>query len=134
MTLRLPLRKAGASPAEPLLVLLVEDTEEIRTDVREMLRDLGHSVVEAASAEEAAELVDLPGLDLILSDIGLPGGINGVDFAQGLINRGHPARVVLMTSLPPGDALRVRAGSIPVLTKPFAAAELAAFLARQEAA
>ena len=134
VTLRLPLRKAGASPAEPLLVLLVEDTEEIRTDVREMLRDLGHSVVEAASAEEAAELVDLPGLDLILSDIGLPGGINGVDFAQGLINRGHPARVVLMTSLPPGDALRVRAGSIPVLTKPFAAAELAAFLARQEAA
>lgn len=132
--LRLPLRKAGAEPAEPLLVLLVEDTEEIRTDIREMLRGLGHNVVEAASADEAAELVELPGLDLILSDIGLPGGMNGVDFAQGLIGRGHPARIVLMTSLPLGDGLRARAGTVPVLTKPFAAAELAAFLSRNEAA
>ncbi|OYX44707.1 MAG: hybrid sensor histidine kinase/response regulator [Rhodobacterales bacterium 32-67-9] len=134
VTLRLPLRTAGATPAEPLLVLLVEDTEEIRTDVREMLRDLGHNVVEAASADEAAELLDLPGLDLILSDIGLPGGTNGVDFVRGLIDRGHPARVVLMTSLPPGDALRSRAGAVPVLTKPFGVAELAAFLTRKEAA
>ncbi|MBC7141295.1 MAG: PAS-domain containing protein [Rhodobacteraceae bacterium] len=134
VTLRLPLRKAAAEPAEPLLVLLVEDTEEIRTDIREMLRDLGHNVIEAASADEAAELADLPGLDLILSDIGLPGATNGVDFALGLIRRGHPARVVLMTSLPPGDALRARAGAIPILTKPFAAAELAAFLSRKEAA
>ncbi|WP_347311537.1 PAS-domain containing protein [Defluviimonas sp. SAOS-178_SWC] len=134
VTLRLPLRQAGTKRAEPLLVLLVEDTEEIRTDVREMLRGLGHNVIEAASADEAAELVDLPGLDLILSDIGLPGGTNGIDFAQGLIGRGHPARIVLMTSLPPGDALRSRAGAIPVLTKPFTIDDLAGFLARKEAA
>ncbi len=134
VTLRLPLRRAAADQAEPLLVLLVEDTEEIRTDIREMLRSLGHNVIEAASADEAADLVDLPGLDLILSDIGLPGRRNGVEFALDLIGRDHPARIALMTSLPPGDALRARAGSIPVLTKPFASTELAAFLFRKEAA
>ncbi len=134
VTLRLPLRRGGAAPDSPLLVLLVEDNDVIRTDVREMLRGLGHNVIEAGSADEATELSDLPGLDVILSDIGLPGSLNGVDFAMQLTDRRHPARIVLMTSLPPGDELRSRAGAIPVLTKPFGAAELAAYLTRKEAA
>ncbi|MDH5529501.1 MAG: PAS-domain containing protein [Paracoccaceae bacterium] len=134
VTLRLPLRRVAADAGKPLLVLLIEDTDEIRTEVREMLRGLGHNVVEAASAEEAQDLVDLPGLDLILSDISLPGGINGVEFATSLAAHGHPARLLLMTSLPPGDTLRIRAGVIPVLTKPFTMDDLAAHLALRDAA
>jgi CheY-like chemotaxis protein len=134
VTLRLPLRRAaGAGPAKPLLILLVEDSDDIRTEVREMLRGLGHNVIEAASADEALDLADLPGLDLILSDIGLPGAMTGLDLAHRLAARDHPARLVLMTSLPPGDALRARAGAIPVLSKPLVAAELAAALATPEA-
>lgn len=125
VTLRLPLRPAGTTPARPLLVLLVEDRAEIRAEVREMLRDLGHNVIEAASADEAMGLIELPGLDLVLSDINLPGELSGVDLARALDARGHPARIVLMTSLPPGDARRAGTGSVPVLSKPFAAAELA---------
>jgi hypothetical protein len=41
---------------------------------------------------------------------------------------------VLMTSLPRGDARRGRAGTLPVLSKPFSAADLAAVLGRREAA
>ena len=135
VTLRLPYRRAaGSEPAEPLLVLLVEDREEIRAEVREMLRALGHNVIEAASADEAMGLCDLPGLDLVLSDIGLPGAMDGLDLAQALRDRDHPARIVLMTSLPPGDARRARAGGVPVLSKPFAAGDLAAALARRETA
>ena len=99
-----------------------------------MLRGLGHNVIETASAEEAADLADLPGLGLILSDIGLAGEMSGVDFLQGLATAGHEAGLMLMTSLPPGDPERARAGAIPVLTKPFTGAELAAFLSRREAA
>ncbi|MCW3781755.1 hybrid sensor histidine kinase/response regulator [Defluviimonas salinarum] len=132
--LRLPLRPVGPAPAAPLLVLLVEDTEEIRTDIREMLTAMGHNVIEAASVAEAEELVDLPGVDLVLSDISLPGGRTGVDFMQALAARDHPARRLLMTSLPPGDAMRARAGAVPILSKPFTAAELAAELATREAA
>jgi len=125
--LRLPLRPAER-PADPRLVLLVEDTEEIRADVREMLRRLGHTVIEAASADEALGLVDLPGIGLVLSDIGLPGETDGVALARVLAERGVAAPVRLMTSLPPGDRRRAEAGGLPVISKPFGEADLAAFL------
>ena len=124
VTLRLPLRPAEA-PGTPLLVLLVEDNDDIRADVREMLRNLGHSVLETASIDEAEALAALPDIGMVLSDINLKGARNGVDLALALSGRG-PA-VGLMTSLPPGDARRVLA-PCPVLQKPFTEAELAAFI------
>lgn len=130
--IRLPLRVVDPSAA-PKLILLVEDREEIRTEVREMLRSMGHAVIEAENAGEALELAEVAGIDLALSDIGLPGAMTGVDLAARLIAAGRPPRVLLMTSLPPGDALRARA-PCPVLTKPFAAQELAALIAAPETA
>ncbi|WP_126979027.1 hybrid sensor histidine kinase/response regulator [Frigidibacter oleivorans] len=127
VTLRLPLRRPGPA-AVPGLVLLVEDREEIRTEVREMLRAMGHAVIEAGSAAEALDLADLPELDTVLSDIHLAGGMTGVDLVRRLADRPDGPRLRLMTSLPPGDALRA-AAPCPVLGKPFTAAELAAFLA-----
>lgn len=123
VTLRLPLRPAGA-PAAPMLVLLVEDNDDIRANVREMLRGLGHTVIEAASVAEAEALSALPDIGLVLSDIQLPGEATGVELAQRLAPR---LPVVLMTSLPPGDALRASA-PCAVLQKPFSARELAALI------
>jgi CheY-like chemotaxis protein len=133
VTLRLPLRHAPEGPREPHLVLLVEDTDEIRTVVREMLRALGHNVIETGSADEALDLAALQGIDMVLSDISLPGPLSGVDLVTALAEKGTNMRLRLMTSLPPGDPLRKRAGQVPVLTKPFTAAELAAFLSETEA-
>jgi CheY-like chemotaxis protein/anti-sigma regulatory factor (Ser/Thr protein kinase) len=133
VTLRLPLRHAPESPEALRLVLLVEDRDEIRTDVREMLRTLGHNVIETGSGEEALELATLPGIDLVLSDIGLSGALSGVDLVAALAGKKGIAQLRLMTSLPPGDPLRARAGAIPILTKPFTAGELAAFLNDQGA-
>lgn len=133
VTLRLPLRAANLG-AEPRMVLLVEDSEAIRTEVREMLRAMGHSVIEAESGDEALELSRLPGIGLILSDIVLKGGMTGVDLAERLAEEQQAAPVCLMTSLPPADPLRARASAFPVLAKPFTAADLAAFLTLREAA
>ncbi|MBZ4023639.1 hybrid sensor histidine kinase/response regulator [Rhodobacter sp. TJ_12] len=124
VTLRLPLRPVDTALA-PMLVLLVEDDADIRASVREMLRDLGHSVLEAGSASEAEALSSLPELGMVLSDIQLPGDLTGVDLAHRLSER---IPIALMTSLPPGDRLRAEA-PCPVLQKPFVAAELAALLA-----
>lgn len=127
--LRLPLRRAQAGTAARL-VLLVEDSAEIRETVRGMLIAAGHAVIEAASADEGLALADLPGIDLVLTDITLPGALSGVDLAEQLATRGHPARACLMTSLPPASPLHARAAQrFPVLTKPFDAPALAAFLA-----
>ncbi|PTV95104.1 PAS domain-containing protein [Rhodobacter aestuarii] len=124
VTLRLPLRPVETALA-PTLVLLVEDDADIRTSVREMLRELGHTVLEAASAPEAEALSSLPEIGMVLSDIQLPGEETGVDLAHRL---GDRIPVALMTSLPPGDRLRA-AAPCPVLQKPFVAAELAALIA-----
>jgi CheY-like chemotaxis protein len=115
--IRLPLRHAA-----PRMTLLVDDDEQVRESVREMLTGLGHSVIEAGSLAEALALCDLPDLSLVLSDLQLGDG-QGTELARtGLA-------LVLMTALPPGHA--DRAGlSGPVLTKPFAPADLAALLER----
>ena len=55
ISLRLPYR--AAVPATTGLVLLVEDTTDIRAVVRDMLMDQGHSVIEATSADEATALI-----------------------------------------------------------------------------
>ena len=127
VTLRLPLRPA-ARVAAPRLVLLVEDSDEIRASVREMLRGLGHSVIEAASATEARELAELPGIGLVLSDINLSGAETGVELARALLARASAPPVLLMTSLPERHPLREKA-PCAVLTKPVTEAALAAALA-----
>ena len=124
--LRLPLRRAG-SPAEPSLVLLVEDDADLRATIRDMLTELGHRVIEATSVEEAVLLAEgLPEIGLILSDIVLEGDTPGVALAERLPGR----RVCLMTSLPAQHPLyRQAAEQGPVLPKPFSAAQLAGHLA-----
>ncbi|HGG06822.1 MAG TPA: response regulator [Aliiroseovarius sp.] len=129
VTLRLPLRHA-VSQLAPRLILLVEDTDEIRESVREMLVAEGHQVIEAASADEAIDLAGIDGIGLILSDINLGGDMSGPDLLGHLRDHGHTAPACLMTSLPPRDPRRAQAG-FPVLAKPFSQAELAVFLAQE---
>ena len=134
VTLRLPLRRAEA-PAAPQLVLLVEDSPELRENVREMLTRLGHNVIEAASADEAEALAALPGIGLILSDINLGGERTGPELLEALADRGHPAAMRLMTSLPPGDdRRRAAAARFPLIAKPFTESALAGFLSTEAAA
>ena len=133
VTLRLPLRTAEAV-VMPGLVLLVEDSPDLRDTIRDMLRDAGHSVVEASNVPEALSLLhELPEISAVLSDISLEGDQTGLDLLDALPDGHCPA--YLMTSLPPDDpqfkAARARA---LVLRKPFAAAELAALLTAEAAA
>lgn len=129
VALRLPLRPASTHMT-PGMILLVEDSPDLRSTVREMLRDAGHSVVEAASVGEALTLLaDLPEISALLSDISLEGELTGVDLLKTLPSGHCPA--YLMTSLPPDNPLRIAAAArAPVLRKPFTAAELNAFLSQ----
>ncbi len=128
ITIRLPLRIA-TSANTPLLVLLVEDTPEIRETVREMLIQIGHNVLEAATADEAVTLADVDGLDLILSDIRLGAGANGAEILKKLKETGLSATCALMSSLPKNDAERATANRVfPILSKPFEPADLSRFI------
>lgn len=130
VVMRLPFRPAP--PAQTGLVLLVEDNDDLRDQFRDMLVELGCSVVEASSADEALELtLDIDDISLVLSDIRLEGEGTGIDLVD-RIDGSLPC--ILMTSLPQSDPLHNQALTrAPVLRKPFTQAQLSALI-RTEAA
>lgn len=125
VTLRLPFKRAAVATTG--LVLLVEDENEIRATVRDLLMDMGHSVIEATSADEATALVaDLPDIALVLSDIQLEGAATGLDLAKRI---GTSTPLILMTSLPAEHTLFLEAQKrASVLRKPITQTDLAAVM------
>lgn len=130
VVLRLPYRPAP--PVQEGLVLLVEDSDTLRSQFRDMLVELGFSVIEATSKSEALALVqNLQDIVLVLSDIRLEGEETGLNLLDD-INASVPC--ILMTSLPYSDPLHKQAlVRAPVLRKPFTRAQLCALI-RTEAA
>jgi PAS domain S-box-containing protein len=110
--------------------LLVDDEELVRMSTADMLVDLGYTVVEASSAEEALQLIG-QGLqpDLLVTDHLMP-GMNGTDLAR-IVRSERPNTSVLLVS---GYAeVEGVAPDLPRLTKPFRNDELAARLAQLRA-
>ncbi|WP_439143649.1 PAS-domain containing protein [Planktotalea sp.] len=113
--LRLPLRLADAHiPAG--LVLLVEDSDDLRASIRDMLVAQGHLVLEATSVHEAEALLNsVPDIAYVLADIQLSGARTGLDLAA-FTDR----PITLMTSLPASDPLHKAASARGAfLQKPF---------------
>lgn len=101
-------------------VLVVDDEEGMRSFLARALAPRCGLVEQAASAEQAAELVSRCHFDLIVLDIALPGK-SGVDWLAELRAGGFPGDVVLITAFADMDtAIRaLRAGASDFLLKPF---------------
>ena len=109
-------------------VLVVEDEEEVRALSVEILRDLGYVVIEAANASAALTVLERQQpVDLLFTDVGLPGGMNGRQLAD-RARRLRPGLKVLFTTAYARNAIvhhgRLDPG-VELLTKPFPAADLA---------
>ncbi|AYG45360.1 response regulator [Pseudomonas sp. Leaf58] len=65
-------------------VLVVEDDEILRWLMAEAVTHLGHDVTECATADEALQQLDDPALALVVTDVGLPGHLNGLDLAKAI--------------------------------------------------
>jgi PAS domain S-box-containing protein len=115
----------------PSRVLLVEDDPQVAELVDAMLHDLGHSVVRAGGVDEAlSRLEQDAGIQLVLSDVIMPGGKSGVDLAEQLAATRPGLPVVLCSGYTGGDQGRARAGDWPFLSKPFSLETLAQALAQ----
>jgi CheY-like chemotaxis protein len=77
-------------------VLLVEDDDLIRITTTEMLSDIGCQVRETSTAQEALKILDDGPMDILLTDVGLP-GVSGLQLARDARARRPDLRLVLAT-------------------------------------
>lgn len=103
---QMPLAQAG-----PASILVVEDNIILRFALSAWLRDAGYNVIEASSADEAVRLLNsLLLVDCVISDVEMPGMLNGYDLARH-IRREFPELPVIMVSgnmeLPTDEGINV---------------------------
>ncbi|HWE46570.1 MAG TPA: ATP-binding protein [Caulobacteraceae bacterium] len=123
-----------ASPAAGS-VLVVEDDDEVASLVAEMLVQLGYEVIRAASAAGAlGALANGRTVDLIFSDIMMPGDMNGVDLAREVRRRCRNLPVLLTSGYADGVKDIAAAEGMRVLPKPYRLDELAAAISTELAA
>lgn len=107
---------------EQMRVLVVEDEPLILMSTVDMVEELGHAVDEARSAEQAIQIMDEKSIDVLLTDVGLP-GMSGTDLARIVRERWPTVRIVFAS----GDSAAKSASGIAdafQLSKPFTMDEL----------
>jgi PAS domain S-box-containing protein len=114
-------------------ILVVEDDDALRSYTVETLEDLGYNVVAASQASEALEILDSAGhVDLLFTDVVMPGALNGRQLADEALRR-RPALKVLFTTGYTRNAIvhhgRLDPG-VHLIPKPFTLDELGARLRR----
>jgi type II secretory ATPase GspE/PulE/Tfp pilus assembly ATPase PilB-like protein/CheY-like chemotaxis protein len=112
-------------------ILLVEDEDQLRRVMKDLLEREGYSIVEAADGVQALEQVDRHNPDVILLDLNLP-GMDGYGVLQHLRSRPGTSTVPVIVLTAKGDEdneVRVlKLGADDFLTKPFRARALSARL------
>jgi two-component system cell cycle sensor histidine kinase/response regulator CckA len=110
-------------------ILLVEDATALRQAFTKVLSQLGYRVMEAGNGAAALELWNQHrgGIDLLLTDLVMPGGMNGKEFAEKLLAERPELKVIYMSGYSPDIALSdLHLGpGIHFLAKPFDTVALA---------
>jgi CheY-like chemotaxis protein len=118
----------GAPRGSGESVLVVEDEHAVRKLVMRFLEDLGYSAVAVGDGEEALASLDTIGpLDLLLSDVVLPGKLTGRDLVEAVEGRRPGVKVLLMSGYAPKELVNdgQLGSSEALLNKPFRKIELA---------
>lgn len=110
------------------LILVCEDDEDVRAYSAEVLRELGYQVLEAADGPAALSLLRAnPNVDLLFTDVVLPGGITGAELAKEAVSIQSKIKTLFTTGYARNAIVhhgRLDPG-VDLLTKPFSYADLA---------
>ena len=125
-----PAEAAGSIPAGGgETILVIEDDDDVRALAAQILEGLGYQVVAVAQAAAAQDVLNNESpVSLVLSDVVLPGGMSGPEFAEGIQATNPDLKVIFMSGYPAAAATRNGfIGSDRVLlNKPFQRRDLAA--------
>jgi CheY-like chemotaxis protein len=127
-----PAHEAASPIGRPALnVLLVEDDGQVANVVAAMLEELGHRVTRAEQADAAlSRLRGGEAIDLLLTDLIMPGDKSGVDLARETV-RLRPGLPIILSSGYTGEALSAAEGAPwPLLRKPYDPNQLAQAIAQ----
>lgn len=107
-----------AAPDTRTCILLVEDELLIRLMLADELRDAGHHVIEACDADEAVIILQTVTPDLIISDVRMPGSMDGMGLLA-LVRMSLPELPIIITSghLEPSQA--TAHGATSFVAKPY---------------
>ena len=122
------------------IVLMVEDEAKLTKIAVHMLETLGFRVATAENATQALQCLEQLGrIDVLFTDLGLPGGMNGAELAEEVRRRHPDVHIICTTGYAKDDVLRNRSllAGTPLITKPYSrstlAQEFAAVFSRQRA-
>ena len=116
-------REGGLAMAERPVILLVEDEPDLRMLLAEMLSDLNYTVLEADAGRSGLNLLETSKrIDLLVTDVGLPGGMNGRQLADAAREQRPELKVLFVTGFDAtaGVAKTLLNDGMEVMTKPFA--------------
>ncbi|MES2496573.1 MAG: response regulator [Pseudomonadota bacterium] len=124
----LPVGEAPEEQGGSETILLVEDNALVRTHVKSLCEGLGYGIVTAGSGVEAMQILESRNdIDLVFTDVVMPGGLNGQELGERARAR-WPSLRILLTSGYAHDALvgegRAMTGA-KLLTKPYSKRQLA---------
>jgi PAS domain S-box-containing protein len=114
-------------PVQSFTILVVEDEAAVRSTVRRQLETLGHKVLLADNAETALPMLrDAAPPDVLLTDVVLGTGMNGIDLADAArsLNPGMPVVFMSGFTAVPEAQQRISASGAPLLTKPSTLSQL----------
>ncbi len=124
-----PVASSGPMAGGNENILVVEDNDLVREHVREKLESLGYQVALATNGAEAIATLEQRGdIDLLFTDVLMPGGMNGRQLGEAAAGR-WPSLRLLYTSGYSADVLRDDSGpltAINLLSKPYTKSQLAA--------
>jgi PAS domain S-box-containing protein len=101
-------------------VLAVEDNAGLRRIVVRQLKELGYRVLEAENAHTALEMLENEQVDLLFTDIVMPGGASGYELAQMALSRWPGIKILLTSGFPDNKIHRSETSSnLRLLSKPY---------------
>jgi DNA-binding NtrC family response regulator len=110
--------QAAACDAARTCILVVEDELLIRFMLSDGLRDCGYHVIEACSADEALIVLETAVPDLIISDVRMPGSLDGMGLLA-LVRKTLPTLPVIITSAHLQSTLAIADGATQFIAKPY---------------